>query len=116
MIAAQGGDPTAKLAIAQASDLLAPRAGYLASIDAEKLGQAVIAMGGGRQKLGDRLDHSTGFQMLRRFSDQIEAGEPLLRLFAKPNLAERVRPMLLEAIRLSDERPKPSPLILERIA
>jgi pyrimidine-nucleoside phosphorylase len=116
MIAAHGGDPTAKLAIAQASDLLAPRAGYLASIDAEKLGQAVIAMGGGRQKLGDRLDHSTGFQMLRRFSDQIEAGEPLLRLFAKPNLAERVRPMLLEAIRLSDERPKPSPLILERIA
>jgi pyrimidine-nucleoside phosphorylase len=116
MIVAQGGDPRAKLTISTASDLPAPRAGYLASIDAEKLGQAVIALGGGRQRLGDKLDHSTGFEMLTRLGDQVEAGQPLLRLFAKPNIAERVRPMLLEAIRVADEPPKPTPLILERIA
>jgi thymidine phosphorylase len=115
MIAAQGGDSTANLTISPASDLPAPRAGYLASIDAEKLGQAVIAMGGGRQQLGEKLDHSTGFEMLTRLGDKIESGQPLLRLFAKKDVADRVRPMLLEAIRLADDPPTPSKLILNRI-
>jgi thymidine phosphorylase len=115
MIAAQGGDPTAKLTIAPASDLPAPRAGYLAAIDAEKLGQAVIAMGGGRQQLGDKLDHSTGFEMLTRLGDKIEPGQPLLRLFAQPDAAARVRPLLLEAIHLADVPPPTNKLILDRI-
>jgi pyrimidine-nucleoside phosphorylase len=116
MIIAQGGDPRAKLTIAPASDLPAPRAGYLASIDAEKLGQAVIAMGGGRQQLGDKLDHSTGFEMQTRLGDKLEPGQPLLRLFAKPDVAARVRQMLLEAIHLADDPPPAVPLILDRIA
>jgi thymidine phosphorylase len=115
MIVAQGGDPTAKLTIAPESDLPAPRAGYLASIDAEKLGQAVIAMGGGRQQLTDKLDHSTGFEMLTRLGEKIEPGQPLLRLFAKPDVAERVRPMILEAINLADKPPPTNELILDRL-
>jgi pyrimidine-nucleoside phosphorylase len=116
MIAAQNGDLNAPRPIAPASDLASPRSGYLARIDAELLGKAIIAMGGGRQVLSDALDHSTGFEMLTRLGDKIDAGQPLARIFAKPMIAERVRHTLLEAIQVADEPPTAGPLILARIA
>jgi thymidine phosphorylase len=115
MVAAQNGDLNAPRPIAPASDLASPRSGYLARIDAELLGKAIIAMGGGRQVLSDALDHSTGLEMLTRLGDKIDAGQPLARIFAKPMIAERVRHTLLEAIQVADEPPQAGPLILDRI-
>jgi pyrimidine-nucleoside phosphorylase len=115
MIAAQGGDLNAPRPVAPASDLKSIRSGYLARIDAELLGKAIIAMGGGRQVLSDALDHSTGLEMLARLGDKIDAGQPLARIFAKPIVAERVRHTLLEAIQVDDEPPTLGPLILDRI-
>jgi thymidine phosphorylase len=116
MVAAQGGDLDAPRPVAPASDLNSPRSGYLARIDAELLGKAIIAMGGGRQLLTDQLDHSTGLEMLARLGDRIDASQPLARVFAEPMIAERVRHTLLEAIQLADEPPPVGPLILDRIA
>jgi pyrimidine-nucleoside phosphorylase len=115
MVAAQNGDLNAPRPIAPASNLASPRSGYLARIDAELLGKAIIAMGGGRQVLSDALDHSTGLEMLTRLGDKIDAGQPLARIFAKPMIAERVRHTLLEAIQVADEPPQAGPLILDRI-
>jgi pyrimidine-nucleoside phosphorylase len=116
MVAAQAGNLDAPRPVAPASDLPASRAGYVASIDAELLGKAIIAMGGGRQQLGDKLDHSTGLEMLTRLGDRVDAGQPLARVFAKPLIAERVRHTLQEAIHLADEPLNVGPLILDRIA
>jgi pyrimidine-nucleoside phosphorylase len=116
MVAAQGGNLDAPRPVAPTSELSAPRDGYVASIDAEKLGQATIAMRGGRQKLGDALDHSTGFEMLARLGDRVDAGQPLVRLFATPDVAARVRPMILQAMQLSDEPCAVTTLVRERIA
>ncbi len=115
MIAAQNGDLDAPRPIAPASDLASPRSGYLARIDAELFGKAIIAMGGGRQVLSDALDHSTGLEMLARLGDKVDAGQPLARIFAKPMIAERVRHTLLEAIQVTDEPSTVGPLILDRI-
>lgn len=115
MVAAQGGDLDAPRPIAPASELPSPRAGYLAAIDAELLGKAIIAMGGGRQQLGDKLDHSTGIEMLTRLGDKTDAGQPLVKLFAKPDVAERVRPILQDALTIKDEQPAIGPLVLARI-
>jgi thymidine phosphorylase len=116
MVRAQGGDLDAPRSIAPASELASPQAAFVSAIDAEELGRAIIAMGGGRQQLGDKLDHATGVEMLVRLGDRVDAGQPLVRIFAKPDVAMRVRPMLLAAIGLADEAPAPSPLILDRIA
>jgi pyrimidine-nucleoside phosphorylase len=115
MVAAQDGDLDAPRAVAPASDVLAPRAGYVAAIDAQRLGEAVIAMRGGRQQLGDELDRSTGFEMQVRLGDQIETGQPLARLFAGEEVAEAGRDKMLAAIEISDQPPSVGPLILERI-
>ena len=115
MISAQGGDLDAPRPVAPASDFSAPRSGYVAAIDAEGLGEAVIAMRGGRQQLGDELDLSTGFDMQVRLGDQVEQGQPLARLFANEKVANAGREKLLGAIQLADEKPTVGPLILDRI-
>jgi pyrimidine-nucleoside phosphorylase len=115
MVRAQGGDLDAPRHVAPASEVAAPSAGYVSSVDAEEFGRAIIALGGGRQKLGDALDYSTGVEMLVRLGDRIDAGQPLVRVFAEPEAARRVSPMLLAAIGLSDDQPTSQPLIVERV-
>lgn len=115
MVAAQGGDLSATRQVAPASDVLAPNAGYVSSIDAERLGEAVIAMRGGRQQMGDSLDYSTGFEMLVRLGDKVESGQPLAKLFAPADVAEAGREKLLAALQLADEQPSVGPLILDRV-
>jgi pyrimidine-nucleoside phosphorylase len=115
MVAAQDGDLDAPRAVAPASDVVAPRAGYVAAIDAQQLGEVVIAMRGGRQQLGDALDRSTGFEMLVRLGDQIETGQSLARLFAGDDVADAGREKLLSAIQLADEPPTVGSLISDRV-
>jgi pyrimidine-nucleoside phosphorylase len=115
MVRAQGGDLDAPRRIAPSCEIAAPSAGFVSAIDAEELGRAIIALRGGRQQLGDLLDHSTGIEMLVRLGDRVDAGQPLLRVFAADETARHVRPMLLAAIGLSDDAPNVSPLILEQI-
>lgn len=115
MVAAQGGNLEAPRPVAPAQEVAAPRAGYIAAIDAEGLGRVIIELGGGRKKLGDTLDLSTGLEMLARLGDAVEAGQPLVRVFAKPQAAAAVEADLLGAITIGDNPIKPPPLIVERI-
>ena len=115
MITAQGGNLDTPLKIAPASEVAATQSGYVAAIDAESLGQAVIAMRGGRQEIGDALDYSTGFEMLVRLGDKVEAGQPIARLFATADVTEKGREKLLHSIEIADEKRKTGPLILDRI-
>ena len=116
MVAAQGGDLDALRAVAPDSPVTTNRAGYVAAMNTEKLGQAVIAMRGGRKQLGDELDLSTGFEMLVRLGDRVEVGQPLATLFAPASLAEEGRKLLLLAIEIADRSPSVGPLILDRIS
>ncbi len=115
MVAAQGGDLDAPRPVAPASEVASPRAGYVAAIDTEALGRVIIELGGGRKKLGDVLDLSTGLEMLVRLGDQVDAGEPLLRVFAQSDAAERVKHEIVAAITVADEPIEPPNLIVERI-
>jgi pyrimidine-nucleoside phosphorylase len=116
MVAAQGGDLDAPRPVAPGHVVASPRAGYVTAIDAEQLGRVIIELGGGRKKLGDVLDLSTGLEMLVRLGDAVEADQPLTRVFAKPDHAAKVRSDLLAAITIGDNPVEPPPLIAERIA
>jgi pyrimidine-nucleoside phosphorylase len=115
MVAAQGGDLAAERAVSPPADVNAPAAGYVASMDTERLGEAVIAMRGGRQQMGDPLDYSTGFEILVRRGDRVEVGQPLARLFAPADVAVAGHEKLLAAIKIEDDSPAVGPLILERV-
>lgn len=115
MVDFQGGELDAPRAVATASEITAPHAGYVAGIDAEKLGMALVEMDAGRKKLGDRIDFTTGLEMLVRLGDRVERGQPLVRAFAHSRHAEIARRMIAEAITIAD-KPCPAPqLIVKRI-
>ncbi len=115
MVTAQGGNLDAPRPVASASEVPSLRAGYVAKMDTEQLGRVIIELGGGRKKLGEVLDLSTGFEMLVRLGDKVDAGQSLVRLFAKPDAVEQVVCDLLAAITISDEPVQSPTLIAERI-
>jgi len=115
MVAAQGGDLDAPRLVAPAQEVSSQRAGYVAAIDTERLGYVIIHLGGGRKKLGDVLDRSTGLEMLVRLGDRVEVGQPLVRVFATPQAAAAVEAELLGAIAIGDEREELPALIVDRV-
>src|SRR4051795_5400980 len=115
MVAAQGGDLDAPRPVAPAHDINSPWGGYVDSVDTEQIGRVIIELGGGRKQLGDALDLSVGLEMLVRLGNHVESGQPLVRLYAKTDAANRVRSELLAAITISDNRIDAPPLIVERI-
>jgi thymidine phosphorylase len=115
MVAAQGGNLDAPRPVAAAHEVASPRAGYATAIDTEDIGIVIIELGGGRKKLGDKLDLSVGIEMLVRLGDRVEAGQPLARIFARPDQVEWVTPDLLVAITIGDVAIEPPALIAERI-
>jgi pyrimidine-nucleoside phosphorylase len=116
MVAAQGGDLDAPRPVAPAQDLISTGAGFVETIDTQRLGRVIIELGGGRQRLGDTLDLSVGLEMLVRLGDEVECGQPLVRVFAKPQAADGVRGDVLGAIEIAENRADPPLLIVERIA
>ena len=115
MIAAQRGDPDAARPIAAASDVTASRAGFVTKVNAEQLGWAIIHMGGGRRVKTDQLDHSVGFEMLVRIGDQVEAGQPLARLFSREETRAAADQMIRDAITIADEADTVPELIIDRV-
>jgi pyrimidine-nucleoside phosphorylase len=81
MVKNHGGDLTAARARGTSRDVLANESGKVARIHNDRLGLAVIEMGGGRKKLGDQLDHSTGIECLVRLGDSVESGQAIARVF-----------------------------------
>lgn len=115
MVAAQGGDLDAPRPRAEPHEIAAPRDGYLSSIDVERLGYAVIELGGGRKQLTDRIDFGVGLEMLARLGERVERGQPLVRVFARPAHRQAADALLAESLHLADAPIPPPPLIVETL-
>jgi pyrimidine-nucleoside phosphorylase len=111
LVTAQGGDVDAPRAIAPRHVLTSERAGYVEIVDAEQFGWAVIELGGGRRMQGDAIDHTVGLECLVKTGDRVDAGQPLVHVFANEDGVERVRPLIDRALRVIDERPAAPGLI-----
>jgi pyrimidine-nucleoside phosphorylase len=115
MIQAQGGDLDAPRPRAAKSTVAAAAGGFVATIDVEQLGWAIIDMGGGRKRVGDAIDHSVGLEMLVRLGDRVERGQPLVKVFARVENREAALTQIRSAIQITKEPGAPTPLIAERI-
>jgi pyrimidine-nucleoside phosphorylase len=116
MVAAQGGTWSGPLPCAAAHDLPARQAGYVASMDAEQLGWSIIEIGGGRKRLDDSLDRSTGLEMLVRIGDRVERGQPLMRAFCDVAGFERIRDHLYRAVKVVDQECECPRLVIDRVS
>lgn len=122
VIAAQGGDarqieqphllPTAPVRFM----LTAPQSGYLASIEAKKIGLASMHLGAGRFKKSDPIDHSTGLLLQAKVGDYLHTGDPLVEIHARNETdAASIQQELLACYTWSDAPVQPRPLIYDII-
>ena len=72
--------PQAKLVKAVASRR---RPGVVAAIDARALGLAVVALGGGRTRAEDAIDHAVGLTALAGIGDEVGPDRPLALVHAR---------------------------------
>jgi len=114
MVLAQGGDLSHAYSKPKLHELRADRSGYLAAIDCEQLGLAVIEMGGGRKALGDKIDSGVGIEMLCQVGQKVAAGEPVARVYSRRDNQE-LDQQVLQAFTWSDSQPQIEPLIVEVI-
>ena len=121
MVQAQGGDPRVvgdpgRLPRASVEMAVpAPRAGYVGAVDARRIGELVIAMGGGRRRKEDVVDPAVGVRLLRKRGDRVDAGEVLALIEARRDAPEWTE-AAARAYTIADEPPSKSPLVLEEIA
>jgi len=118
MIKAQGGNPSAPMAVAKyQKPILAPKSGYVHEIKCDSLGFAVIALGGGRMRASDTIDFAVGFTSPKKIGDKVAKGEPLLIMHhndhAKAAEAEKIA---TEAYIIGEKSvPKITNLVTKRI-
>lgn len=115
MVRVQEGDLDAPRPRAAESMVNAEAAGVVTAIDTEALGYAVIELGGGRKQQGDPIDPAVGLEMLVRIGDKVEAGQPLVRLFAGDRGRDTAAGLVTGAISLGQENVSPGPLVIARI-
>jgi thymidine phosphorylase len=82
MISAQGGDPDAKLPVAQENTVVtADSDGTILSMDAMKVGIAAWRLGAGRSRQGEAVQAGAGIEIHAKPGDAIKAGAPLYTLY-----------------------------------
>ena len=124
MVAAQGGPadfvdrwPDRLPAATVIREVPSPGRGFVSAIDGERLGLAVVRLGGGRQREGDRINPSVGLSDLAGIGEEIGMGDPLAMVHAATEAqAEEAIRAVQAAYVLAGTAPEEPPLILKRIA
>jgi pyrimidine-nucleoside phosphorylase len=120
LIRAQGGDvsfvdvpgkfPKAKLV----EVVKAERSGTLSRVHARMIGEAAVALGAGRARKGDQVDHAVGLIIHRKVGERVEKGEPLFTIYANDAAKQAiVREDLRAAFWWSDKPVAVLPLFYE---
>ncbi len=118
MVKAQGGDvklidDTANFKKAKYSHkVICANRGYICKSDTEAYGLASLALGAGRNALGDKIDYSAGIILNKKTGDFVEEGEKIATLYSNDKSSfERAEKILLSATEIKDSKPGEEPLI-----
>lgn len=117
-VAAQGGNtkwiddlslfPKAKIE----RTIAAPCDGYITHMDSEKIGEAAVMLGAGREKKNDSIDFSAGIVLCAKTGDRVKAGDSIAVLHTSDEQrADAAKKQFLSSVRIEDKRVDIQPLI-----
>jgi pyrimidine-nucleoside phosphorylase len=123
IIANQGGDPKviddySRLPSAPDSQpIAAAQAGYVQDLEAERIGRAAVALGAGRSRMEDAVDHGVGIDVAAPVGSRVSAGDPVLILRHRAGRGLPAATALVSsAIQIGPQAPAIQPLVVETIA
>jgi pyrimidine-nucleoside phosphorylase len=123
VIEAQGGDPSVVEqpgsvlpSAPHKSEVAAPRRGFIATLDAFRVGVAAMRLGAGRERKEDTIDPGVGITVLHKPGDQVSEGESVLSLtYRHPARLEEALRVLEGAITVAEEPPATQSLVIDRV-
>jgi len=122
IVSAQGGDAGIvkdPLRLPQArhrGEFTAQREGVVQSVDPRTVGYGVIALGGGRRNMEEKVDPSVGFVITAKPAGHVLKGQVLATIHARSKQdLDTARSVLERAIVISDSALPPLPLVSHRI-
>jgi pyrimidine-nucleoside phosphorylase len=122
IVKAQGGDvtvvrdPTRLPQAAHQSSFNAKRDGVVRSVDPRAIGYGVIALGGGRRNMEEKVDPSVGFVITAKPGHHVSKGQVLATIHARSRADLDVGRSILErAIEVGDSAVPPLPLISHHV-
>jgi pyrimidine-nucleoside phosphorylase len=122
IIERQGGDPRViddygRLSSAPDREYVtASASGFVSSIEAERVGRAAVALGAGRGKMDDVVDHGVGITVLAPVGQQVRAGDRVLEIQHRAGHGlEAALTYLRDAIRIGETTPSPRSLVVDTI-
>ncbi|MBL8100473.1 MAG: thymidine phosphorylase, partial [Anaerolineales bacterium] len=120
LVQAQGGDvtyidDTSKFERAKIVEVVkASRNGNISQVNARSVGEAAVALGAGRAKKGDPIDHAVGFIIHKKVGDAVKSGDVLFEIHANNKAKlEEARVAVLSAFQFSEQPVPPLPLFYE---
>lgn len=123
MIAAQGGPadfvdrfPDRLPAAPVVAEVKTDRAGFIGAIDGEALGHAVVHLGGGRLRGGDKINPAVGLSDLAPLGEPLDKGESFALVHAANQAdADRAVAAVRAAYSITDTAPDEAALVIERV-
>jgi len=98
------------------TEIKANAAGYISDVDSLAVGEAVCAIGGGRVKASDVVDHAVGFECVSKVGDKVKRGDVVGVLFTRnAEQAASVSEKLKIAYKITSEPPKRSKLVRAKV-
>lgn len=115
---AQGGDLARGLARARKTvDVEAAASGFMEYVDLEKMGMALVQLGGGRRFHTDKIDVAVGFEVLKKHGEKVSRGDLLFHAHVNDEARwTEARELLLQSFKISAGQPDQAPLIAKVIS
>lgn len=118
-ITAQGGDasvvdaPEQLLGADTIVTVHAQSSGFVAAIDAERIGVAAMMLGAGRETIEDQIDPAVGIVLSKKVGDFVEKGETLAELHVNGRKRDpgAIMQMVEKAYTWSEQAPENVPLV-----
>jgi pyrimidine-nucleoside phosphorylase len=99
-----------------ASEVKAEKDGYIARIDAWKIGHAGVDLGVGRNRTEDPVSPTAGIEFLKKRGDAVKKGEKIMSVWGKDQASlEAALPQISGAVEYSEKAPQARKLIFKEL-
>ncbi|MBQ9881137.1 MAG: thymidine phosphorylase, partial [Synergistes sp.] len=91
------------------------KGGVISRLYALSVGEALRALGGGRMKLGDKIDYSAAIRLNKKIGCAVKAGESVIDIFYNDDAKLKDALVLLEACWSTSSEAEKRSLIIETV-
>ena len=122
LIIAQGGNveqienPTLFEEAKYKIEVKAPKSGYISKMDTSRIGRVSCILGAGRTKKEDKIDYSSGIELIKKTGSYVNKNETIAILHTSKNeIIKTAEKLYLESIEITQEKQEKQPMIYKII-